>query len=311
MFEYLIMKYESKLTLKLPPFKPQFVLQMLAEGEHYDWGLVDLHIPEVHKHTMGENVKIGIIDSGMSEHFEVAHAYGDSANFTNSKTAADRLGHSTFVSGIIGAEHNGEGVIGVAPKAKLFYAKAINDSGSGAPSSVVKSIHWCIESGVDIISISAGMFIDFKPIHNAVKLAFSKNIIVIAAAGNSGTRYYDIAFPARYPEVIGVGAYDRGRLPAKFSSRGLNVKFTMPGVDIYSTWLNNQYCKNQGTSFSAPILTGVCALILSKHKTVPSLTPCTNVAQMLEHLQRYAVKVEGDQNAVGMGTINVEGVVNY
>jgi len=214
---------------------------------------------------------------------------------------------NTFVSGIISAEINNEGIVGVAPKSKIYFVKAIDDSGNGSPVALAQAIMWATKKKVDIISISAGMFVDFNPIKKAIQKAYKNNIIIVAAAGNTGTRHYDVAFPARYPEVIGVAAYNKKHNTAPFSSRGINVSFAMPGVDIYSTWLDNQFIKNSGTSFSAPILSGICALILSKHKSLGSAskTPCETPKQMLEHLNKYAIKLGDDPKETGFGTIDM------
>lgn len=287
----------------IPEINPEFVFQEMSEV--YDWGLLDLNIPEIHKSTQGENIKIAIIDSGKSEHAETLPNTVDAKNFSSSSTVNDTRGHSTFVSGIIAAAKNDEGVVGVAPKSKLYFAKAVDDSGSGSPAAMVKSVHWAIDQQVDIISISAGMFFDFKPLRDAVQKAYSKNMIVVAAVGNTGSKHFDVAFPARYPEVIGVAAYDKNHKAAPFSSRGVNVFCAMPGVDIYSTWLDNQYCRSNGTSFACPIMTGICALILSKHKTAPDDTPCSTPKEMMEHLKKYAKKLDDDSKSVGFGTVNL------
>jgi len=215
---------------------------------------------------------------------------------------------NTFVSGIIAAEKNNEGVIGVAPKSKIYFIKAMDDAGRGGPAQLVQSVEWAIKQKVDIISISAGMFVDFKPLLESIKKAYNKNIIIVAAAGNTGTRHYDVAYPARYSEVIGVAAYDEKRKIAPFSSRGINVSFAMPGVDIYSTWLDNQFVKNNGTSFSAPMLSGICALILAKHRKLgdKSKTPCNTPKQMLEHLIKYSVTIGNDKESSGFGTIDTK-----
>lgn len=290
---------------QLPDLNPEFVLQAMSEV--YDWGLLDLNIPDVHKITMGANIKIGVIDSGKSEHFETINNTVTAQNFTRMKQVEDRNGHSTFCSGIIAAAKNDEGIVGVAPEAKLYFAKAMNDSGSGDPHSMVNAVHWCIKQKVDIISISAGMFFDFKPLHEAIKKAYNQNIIILAATGNTGTRNFDVAFPARYPEVIGVAAYDENRHVANFSSRGANVAFAMPGVNVYSTHLNNQFVKSNGTSFACPTLAGVCALILAEHRRLgnKAKTPCNTPKQMMEHLERYAINI-GDQKSVGFGTIDTK-----
>ena len=294
----------SRLVAKLPQLNPEFVVQALSEV--YDWGLIDLHIPDIHQDTMGEGVKVCIIDSGLSEHHEVQHAIVAFKNFTSEPEVRDHCGHSTFVSGIIAAAKNSDGIIGVAPNVRLYFAKAMDKSGTGDPSALVNATHWAVDQGVDLISISAGMFFDFKPLHEAIKRAYNKNIIIIAAAGNSGERFYDIAFPARYPEVIGVGAYDRNRQAASFSSRGLNVKCAMPGVDVFSTWLEQQYCKNNGTSFAAPMLTGICALILARQRKLGAAAKsrCDTPSQLLEQLSKFAVRL-GDPKATGFGTLDV------
>lgn len=295
----------SKLQLILPKLNPEYVFQAMSEV--YDWSLRDLHIPEIHKNTQGEGVTIAVVDSGKSNHFEITNNTLDAKNFSDADSVDDKNGHSTFVSGIIAAEKNNEGIIGVAPKSKIYFAKAMNDAGTGGPAQLVQAIDWAITQKVDIISISAGMFVDFKPLHEIIKYAYNQNIIIVAAAGNTGTRHYDVAFPARYPEVIGVAAYNENHKIADFSSRGVNVRFAMPGVDIYSTWLDQQFVKNTGTSFAAPILSGICALILAKHKKIgaKSKTPCETPQQMLEHLIKYAVKL-GPNNESGFGTIDTK-----
>lgn len=293
----------NNLIVQIPKYSVEETFQSFSES--YDWGLLDLHIPEVHKITQGEGIKIAIVDSGKSEHFEVKNNTVAAKNCSNSPYLEDKQGHSTAVSGIIAAEQNGEGVVGVAPKAQLYFAKAMDDSGAGSPSALVKAIDWSISQRVDIISISAGLFSDFKPLHQVIKKAYAKNIITVSACGNSSNRYYDIAFPARYPEVIGVAAYDQKRQVASFSSRGANISFAMPGVGIYTTYPPNTYARLNGSSFSCPILSGICALILSKHRKNQGSTPCNTPQQMLEHLKKYAIKL-GEKNDTGFGTVDLD-----
>ncbi len=289
--------------LQIPKLEPEFVFQSFSEV--YDWGLRDLNIPEIHKQTLGENIRVAVIDSGKSSHFETTENTIGAKNFSKEASVDDKNGHSTFCAGIIAAKKNNEGVIGVAPEAKLLFGKAMDDAGRGEPSSLANAVMWAVKQKVDIISISAGMFFDFKPLKRAIRKAYRSNIIVVAAVGNTGSRNYDVAFPARYQEVIGVAAYDSRHRTAKFSSRGVNVSYAMPGVDIYSTFLNNQFCKMSGTSFACPIMSGICALILAKHRKVQSNTPCNTPRQMMEHLQKYAKKI-GPEKDTGFGTIDLE-----
>lgn len=295
----------GKLSFNLPKHTVERVMQTF--GEVYDWGLRDLNIPDIHKKTLGEGIKIAVIDSGKSTHFETINNTAGAANFSKSPHLTDLNGHSSFVAGIIAAEKNNQGIIGVAPKAKLYFGKAMDDAGIGEPSALVKAINWAIQQKVDIMSISAGMFFDFKPLKKIIKKAHKRNIIICAAVGNTNKRHYDVAFPARYPEVIGVAAYDRRHKVAKFSSRGTNVSFAMPGVNIYSTHLNNQFCKLSGTSMACPIMTGICALILAKHRAGTVSTPCRTPRQMMEHLKKYAKKLNG-KNETGFGNVDLKGL---
>jgi subtilisin len=293
---------------QVPKLNPTYVFQAMSEV--YDWGMLDLHIPAAHQSTMGEDIKIGIIDSGKSEHYDIQENIQGASNFSTSNIVNDKCGHSTVVSGIIAATKNDEGIVGVAPKAQIYFAKALDDAGAGSTAAMTQSIKWCIEQKVDIISISAGMFFDFKPLHAIIQEAYKQNIILIAAAGNTSNKHYDVAFPAKYPEVIGVAAYDQRRMTAKFSSRGINVFCAMPGVDVYSTWINNEYATMSGTSFSCPYLSGICALILSKHRKNPnSLTPCNTPKQMMEHLEKYSIKLD-EHNATGFGTIDLNNLLS-
>jgi len=293
---------------ELPPMKFEPVMQSFSEI--YDWGLLDLNVPDAHKKTQGENIKICIIDSGKPDHFEVINNVADAVNFTDEDNEKDFNSHSTFISGIIAAEKNMQGIIGVAPKAKLYLAKALDNAGRGDPSYTTKSVKWAIEKNVDIISISAGMFFDFKPLRKQIKKAYAKNITIVAATGNTGKNHYDVAFPARYKEVIGVAAYDKKRKTANFSSRGINVAFAMPGVDVYSCGLNNGYMKSSGTSFACPIMTGLCALILARHRQPghrPN-TPCDTPKEIMEHLIKYSIELNAETET-GFGTIDLAGVL--
>ena len=296
--------------LALPPLNIEQVIQPFTETEVYDWGLRDVHIPLIHRQTLGEDIKIAVIDSGQCEHFETQHAFYKAKNFSSSPTVLDKIGHSTFLSGILAAKKDGIGIVGVAPKAKLYYAKAIDDNSQGDPSALVNAIKWCISEEVDIITISAGMFYDFKPLGEVVGEAYKQNIIITAAVGNTGNRHFDVAYPARYPEVIGVGAYDQKHKVAPFSSRGIHVKFVMPGVNIFSTWLDNQYVRASGSSFSCPMLTGICALILANHrKRKDAKTPCNTPDEMIEHLKKYSIKLDNDPYAAGFGTVDLRNMM--
>jgi hypothetical protein len=79
----------------------------------------------------------------------------------------------------------------------------------------------------------------------------------------------------------------------------------MPGVNMYSTTLNNNFAKLQGTSFACPVMAGICALILAQHRKVSNpKTPCKTPQQMMEHLQKYSKKLSSKKET-GFGTIKL------
>ena len=144
-------------------------------------------------------------------------------------------------------------------------------------------------------------------LHDLIRQATEKGIIIIAAAGNDSDK---VNFPARYDEVIAVAALDKDGKMARFSSRGNQVDSVAPGVDMYSTFLNNEYCKMSGTSQAAPFIAGICALIISLIKKqnevrqienyIDMLVALDNVSEFGSYLQTGSI-VEGDQINWGFG----------
>ena len=138
--------------------------------------------------------------------------------------------------------------------------------------------------------------------------------VIIAAAGNDGRRN-SVNYPGRYPEVICVSAYDKNGKPASFNSTGPEVGFSAPGVDIYSTWLDQKYATLSGTSMATPFMAGLVALLISKHikqELETGKNDCKTVEQIREHLLKYADKkgVTGHDENWGYGVINPEKLIN-
>lgn len=135
------------------------------------------------------------------------------------------------------------------------------------------------------------------------------NIPVVCSAGNSGQA--GVSYPAAYPETIAIAAFDKNGKIANFSSRGSEVDWSAPGVDIMSTYLNNKYASFSGTSMACPFMVGVIALMLSKHKKQErsnGKNDCRTVADIREHLLKYTNDkgTVGKDNDWGYGVIDVE-----
>ncbi|HLG24750.1 MAG TPA: S8 family peptidase [Candidatus Nanoarchaeia archaeon] len=212
--------------------------------------------------TDGSGVKIAVLDTGIAEHEDLLIAGGVSfvsADFSDSN------GHGTAVAGVISAVLNGEGLAGVAPDAEIYSVKIMNGS-SGSLSDAISGIEWAIENNMDIVSMSFGIESYSQIFKEVLEDAYNNDIVLVAASGNEGTG--NILYPAKYDSVIAVGATDSGDNLASFSSYGLEQELVGPGAEINSTSLSNGYLVSSGTSFAAPHVAGVAALIKSYNNSL-------------------------------------------
>lgn len=202
----------------------------------------------------------------------------DEFGFNAIDAAADPMddnGHGTHCAGIIGAEgENNLGIAGVNWKVQIMPLKFMNASGSGSTKDAIEAINYVIDrkkAGVNvrIISASWGSTQKSRALGDVIRKAYENDILFVAAAGNS-TIDNDRTphFPSSYdvPNVISVAALDRKDELASFSNYGVkSVAIAAPGVDILSTWLDNQYEEKSGTSMATPVVAGVAALVLAEH----------------------------------------------
>lgn len=278
-------------VFRLPPYEITAVVKDLSETQ--DWGLIASNIPEHWKQTKGKGVVVGVVDTGIADHPDLAGSVKAARDFTGSVVGVrDRAGHGTHCAGVIGARNNDFGVVGIAPECQLVIAKSLGDDGSGTGKMVAAGIDFCVAEGADIISMSLGSAFDDPFIRAAINRALAAGKIVVAAAGNDGDDD-SVGYPAKY--VIAVAAYDKQFRIAKFSSRGPEVTCAAPGVDILSTVpkeLGN-YARMSGTSMSTPHVAGVLALAVALHRIHPGDSPLTNQQEAKDHLQKSA-KDAGD-----------------
>lgn len=269
------------------------VCELAALSQVQNWGIDVCLIGEAWRVTKGEGIKVAVLDTGICDHEDLNGQWKDAYDFSNDKTYEDRKsGHGTHVAGIIGAIDNQIGCIGIAPHCTLVPMKVLDDAGGGSFLAIENAIRKCIELGdIDIINMSLGA--PNPPpgdsLHNAIKEATSKGIIIVAAAGNNASK---VNYPAAYDEVIAVAALnDKGEM-AHFSSSDERVDSVAPGVDIYSTFLKNQYAKMSGTSQASPFVAGICALLKSLSKRDSSIPPINNYIDMLRAIDIVCDKAE-------------------
>lgn len=221
----------------------------IRSGEsHYQqmqtvWYGIDLvHARDVWPYTKGGTggVNVVVVDTGIDyTHPDLQGRYQGGYNvFTKTEDPKDDHGHGTHVSGIIAADDNNFGVVGVAPEAKIWSVKVLQANGAGTDESVSAGLDWVISKkrevgGNWIMNLSLGATSPSDLEKSVFAEAISEGILVIAAAGNTGSEF--VQYPAAYDQVIAVSAIDDKSVIAEFSSYGAGVAFGAPGVAILST----------------------------------------------------------------------------
>lgn len=277
--------------------EPVLSFDIMKEEQEIPWGVKRIGAPEVWKEATGQGVKVAVIDTGVDiNHPDLKANLAEAGWVLECQNIIDDNGHGTHVAGTIAAADNDIGVVGVAPKATIYAVKAFDKSGRGNISNVIDALNWCIEREVNVINMSFGFKNNSIALHRAIQEAYKRNIVLVAASGNSGGNN-SVLYPARYDEVIAVGASNSQDKAAWFSSGGAQVTIMAPGAGIKSTYKDGGYENMSGTSMASPHVAGAAALLLS----VMKLTP----AQVKNILEENAVDLGLPKNKQGAGLLNV------
>ena len=260
-------KISKKNKCKLPKYFVEEVMALEEVNQRVGWSITAFDLPDTWKITQGEGVKIAVLDTGCDlDHPDLVENLLPGINFINiGQRPEDDNQHGTHITGIIVAENNDIGMVGVAPKAKVIPIKVLDSNGSGDFGTVAKGIRWAVDNGADIISTSLGSPRPLLAIRKAVLYAESKGIPVFCAAGNAGNTR-EIFYPANYKETIAVGSIDENFDRSKFSCTGENLDFMAAGGKIFSTVPDNWYAFLSGTSMACPFAVGVAALCLAEKR---------------------------------------------
>lgn len=224
------------------------------------WGIARVNASAAWPKTMGEGVKVAVIDTGIDAgHPDLNGQVEGGVSFVSGSWMDDHF-HGTHVAGTIAAIRDGKGVAGVAPKARLYAVKTLDKNGGGMITSIIKGILWTAENKMDVANMSLGSPIPLFPIHWAIQYAKSKGVTFVAAAGNSGGA---VGYPAAWKEVIAVSAMDKTDTITKFSCRGKQIAVMAPGAGVLSTIPGGKYNSFNGTSMASPHVAGLAALAIA------------------------------------------------
>ncbi len=264
----------------------------------------DINITPGWEVTTGDpNLILAVLDAGMDPHVELAGRLIPGKNVAadpdNDDTSDVCISHGTHVAGIAAANaDNAQGVAGVDWNCKVMPVRVLN-SCNGLESHVAEGIVWATDHGADVINMSLQFWTGTQVLHEAVLYAYGQNVIMVSAAGNSGGT--PIAFPARWPETIAVGALDNRGIRWVSSSTGLDLDVMGPGVTVWSLKDNDLYQYLTGTSMATPHVSGVVCLMKALD---PELIP----ADALQILTGTAVDMSeaGFDNSTGYGRIDAQ-----
>jgi thermitase len=276
----------------------------------------DIDAPEAWALSTGSDVKVAVIDTGIdATHPDLAGKVAGGYDYVNGDTnPADDHSHGTHVAGTIAAALNNltgepaaaEGVVGVAPNARILAYKVCNASGSCTDFGIEQAIAQAVSDGARVINMSLGSPDYSRSLDDAVQDAWAAGLVVVAGAGNNGTTA--AFYPAAFLNVISVGASDEDDARASFSNYGW-VDIAAPGNTIMSTYPMDQcggagaapgdigcYGWKSGTSMASPHVAGAAAMVWSRSDV------STN-GQVVEILQNSA--------DAGVGSVPVTAWTNY
>jgi thermitase len=245
----------------------------------------DIDAPEAWVISMGANVKVAVIDSGVDyQHPDLAANYAGGYDFfSNDGDPMDDHGHGTHVAGTIAAAMNNltgdpaeeEGVVGIAPHARFLAYKVCGADGTCSDFAIQQAIARAIVDGARVINMSLGSVDASQSLNEAVQDAWDAGLVIVAGAGNNGTT--DAFYPAAFEHVISVAAFDEDHRRASFSNYGSWVDMSAPGNVIMSTYPlascaggsavpgdTGCYNWNSGTSMATPHVAGAAALVWSR-----------------------------------------------
>jgi subtilisin family serine protease len=238
--------------------------------------------------SRGRRVLVGVLDTGVNITPDLAGSVIEGPDFTR---GANPPGyhpphlHGTYIASLIAGHGSGagrgQGIVGVAPQARVLAVRVILDDGERGFSvyndnanfydAIGSGIRYAVRHGVQVINMSLGTPIDTRDMRSAIAYAVSHGVVVVASAGNSGRGggFTPYSYPASIPGVVSVAALGPGTRRASFSNRNSAVVIAAPGVSVPGDGPHGSYILGSGTSPASALVAGVAALIRSRYPKLP------------------------------------------
>ncbi|GAA2241982.1 hypothetical protein GCM10010430_24460 [Kitasatospora cystarginea] len=236
------------------------------------WANQEFDLAKVWSVSRGDGVKVALIDSGVDgSHPDLTGQIVDSYDPSGKGLATHPTNdHGTNMASMIAGHGHGsgnsEGVVGLAPGVKLLSIYKGTATGNSAEA---EDIRWAVDHGAKVINMSIGGSSEGAGTDEAVAYAAAHDVLIVAAAGNSGIT--PVEYPAKVPGILAVGATDKNRTIWSQSNYGPEVLLSAPGVRVAGagTCDGGQYCIGDGTSGATAYVTAAAALVRAKF---PKLT---------------------------------------
>ena len=295
------------------------------------WGIETIYNnPVIASTSGGAGINVAILDTGvLMSHPDLKSQIGQCNDFTNIRLpfvggkCDDKNGHGTHVAGIIAADggSDGKGIYGVAPQANLFIYKVCGANGSCYADDIAAALYFAADQladqRVNVVNMSFGSDQESSLIRDAIAYAYSKGVLMVAAAGNDGPLQGSIDYPGANASVVAVGAINQSEAVTKWSSRGINsltltqpevvdegdIEFAAPGEYIESTWNNGSYAVLSGTSMASPFVAGLAAKFW---KVGTSATDSLTLTRDFLHSLIKDLPPGGNDDASGFGLPQVK-----
>ncbi|MFI6846952.1 type VII secretion-associated serine protease mycosin [Kitasatospora sp. NPDC050467] len=239
--------------------------------------------------SQGDGVVVAVVDGGVNQdHQDLVGQVLPGADFSGGTSDGrfDADGHGTAMAGLIAGTGHGSqaGIKGLAPKAKILPVKLTSKDGQWGDQGpdFARAIKFAADHGAKVINISLGGYFRIsQEARDAIKYAVSKDIVIVASAGNSGNKSLPVEYPAAFPGVMAVAAVDQQGRAWEKSTFGPEITIAGPGVDIYQATAKSMssYGVGNGTSDATAYVSATAALIRSKY---PSLSAGQVINRMIK-----------------------------
>ncbi|WP_084701696.1 type VII secretion-associated serine protease mycosin [Cryptosporangium arvum] len=247
------------------------------------WQLSFLDAQAAWRYASGKGVTVAVVDSGVdATHPDLIGQVLPGTDFVDGSTdgRTDVVGHGTAVAAFIAGLNDTNGVVGLAPRAKILPIRVLdprNEYDSAA--TIAKAVRWGVDHGADVINLSLGSADTAKVLTDALAYAFSKDVVVIACDGNlSNDRGAKVWHPARERGVVAVSGLARTGGFWSGSLQGPETVLSAPATELTAAGLDHGYWKVQGTSFGAPMVSAAAALVRSRY---PDLSAANVVNRLI------------------------------